>query len=151
MTDPSPDNLAPQIPHRGRMHWLDHARMEDGAVLATRTLTADHPFLRDGVLPRAALIEMLSQAAACEAAHAASANGAHVHQGMLVAIRDFVFTEGAPLPRAGDTLILLARREKSLGPLTQCVVQAQIAGKTLAQGRMTFHLTVESPPINPDP
>jgi hypothetical protein len=140
VTASASDDLAPHIPHRGLMHWLDHARMEGDVVVATRRITAGHPFVRQGFLLRSALLEMVSQAAACEAVASARAAGRAVQGGMLVGIRDFRISG---CPRTGQTIELRSRRERTMGPLVLCAVEARIDGALIATGRMTFHLTLE--------
>ena len=133
-------NLAPSIPHTGKMHWLDVAFLKDGAVHARRIITADHLFVRNGILLQSAIIEMLSQTAACEAVILAHEKKLQVQIGMLVAIRDLQFSADAGV---GCTLLLHARREKTFGSLVNYAVRADIENTCIVQGRMTFHLTLK--------
>ncbi len=133
---PEPIDLIARIPHRPPMLLLDHAILDpDGRVIARRHITRDHPFVHDGFLLPLALIEMLSQTAACGAA--AQLGDRTIHRGMLVSVRDLVFHRPAAI---GDTLTLCGRQERSVGALSLWHLHATIDAGLVAEGRMAFHL-----------
>ena len=104
---PDPRTL---IPHRPPLHFIDAVHVTGPRATATRTITPDHPFTRHGMLLRAALVEMLSQCAACAAAARAAAAGTTLARGMLVAARELVFCGDAAV---GDTVTLIAERQST--------------------------------------
>ena len=64
MTDALP-RITDLIPHRGRMRLLDRVvSTAYGAMTAEGVVRGDNPFLRDGLLAPAALIEYMAQAMA---------------------------------------------------------------------------------------
>src|SRR5579862_3868145 len=121
------------IPHRPPMRWIDAAAPQ------AYTVPPDHPFLRDGVLPRAALIELLAQCAACAAADHAARQGQTIGRGRLAALRNMKFHADV---RTGDTLALQARPGATFGRLSQALVTVHVGTMLVAEGEMTFHVEV---------
>jgi predicted hotdog family 3-hydroxylacyl-ACP dehydratase len=113
------------------MHWLDTATLsaDQLTAFATRTITADHPFVENGQLPRAALIELMAQCAAAGSGMKAGTQNKKVRAGMLVAIRDFLVTGDIPV---NSTLHLTAIHEKTLGPLSSATLEARIDERLIA-------------------
>ncbi len=139
------ENLAHFIPHRPPMHWLAKAWLEeDGSIGARWTVPDDNPvintLLQANVLPPAAVLEVLAQAAACKAGLSASQAHAPVPGGRLVAIEHLSF--GAPV-RVGDTLDLRISVLRQWQNLLKCQLLATVRGKMAAMGVVTFAVVVQ--------
>ncbi len=126
------------------MHWLDQAEpQEDGSIAARWTIPDDNPVLNTLVrakrLPPAVLLEVLAQAAACQAGLAARQAHAPVPAGRLVAIDHLSFLEPV---QTGDTLELRISVLRHWQTLLKCQLLAMVGGKIAAQGVATFALLV---------
>jgi predicted hotdog family 3-hydroxylacyl-ACP dehydratase len=133
--------MRPVLPHAPPMHWLDDAQqLSDGRSVATRSITADHPFVHDGHLLPSALIELMAQAAATASIAAATNQNRKIRRGVLASIRDLQII--APIP-VGSTVTLFAAPEKTFGNLTLAALEAWIGKQLIATARMTFHLEFE--------
>jgi predicted hotdog family 3-hydroxylacyl-ACP dehydratase len=124
------------LPHASLMRWLPDDALAPDAVHVT--VPPDHPFLRDGHLLPAALIEYLAQAAA--AMFSTTAQNRRLRQGVLVAITDFNADHPVPV---GTPLTLRVTPEKSFGPFTSAHLTAHHYQTPIASAHMTFHLTFE--------
>jgi len=124
------------------MHWLDSATISDDGLTATatRAIPADHPFVRDGRLLPAALIELMAQAAAAGSTLKAQRQGRTVQRGVLVAVRNFHII--APVP-VGASVELTAVHERTLGALSMVRLEARVNNALIASAHMTFHLDFE--------
>jgi predicted hotdog family 3-hydroxylacyl-ACP dehydratase len=119
------------------MRWLpDSALTPDGVHV---TVPPDHPFVRDGHLLPAALIEYLAQAAAAQFS-VTTAGNRRLRQGVLVAITDFAAERPVPV---GTPLTLHVTPEKTFGPFTSAHLTAHTQETPVASAHMTFHLTFE--------
>jgi len=125
--------VATDIPHRGLMRWV-HSSEE---VL----VAPDHPFLRAGILPRPALIEMLAQGAAWEMGGRAAERRQAIVHGRLVAIRAMRFMGDV---RAGDVLQMQFAPGPAFSQLAQVHAIASVAGAVVAEGDMTFHVVTKT-------
>jgi predicted hotdog family 3-hydroxylacyl-ACP dehydratase len=136
--NPMTENLALQIPHRSPMHWLDGAQAgPNSSILAHRTISPDHPFVINGRLARAALIELMAQAAACSALPLLQDRQSRPEYGMLVALRDLRFLDS---PKVGERLQIAVRMTRNLGNMFLCEIAANIGARQIAAGRFTFAL-----------
>ena len=139
------ENLAQFIPHKPPMHWLDQAWLEeDGSIGARWTIPDDNlvinTLLQANVLPPAAVLEVLAQAAACQAGLSASQAHTPVPGGRLVAIEHLSF--GAPI-RVGDTLELRISVMRQWQNLLKCRLLARVRGEVAAMGVATFAVVVQ--------
>ncbi|HTV48639.1 MAG TPA: hypothetical protein VMG59_09375 [Phycisphaerae bacterium] len=136
-----PKNLVEQIPHRPPMHWLQSAQLQpDGSVRAQQTISASQLFIVDGCLTPSALIELISQAAACIPPPAGASNGPV--EGMLVTLRDArIFST----PKVGQRLDIHVRMIRNLDKMFMCEVAANVGDKPIAAGRFTFVLLESRP------
>jgi hypothetical protein len=91
-------------------------------------------------LQEAALIEVLAQGAAAGSMLRERRNGRRVMQGFLAGVREF---EVMGEVRAGDVVEVWGRHENTFGALSQMVLEARVAARVVARGRMTFHLEME--------
>ena len=124
------------------MHWLDQAEpQEDGSIAARWSVPEDNPVLNTLVrakrLPPSVILEVLAQAAACQAGLAACQGHAPVPAGRLVAIDHLWFL--APV-QTGDTLELRVSVLRHWQTLLKCQLLATVGGKIAAQGVATFAL-----------
>ena len=135
-------NKPVNIPHAPPMHWLDSAVIsEDGLTAsATRTILADQPFVLNGQLLSAALIELMAQAAAAASSLNAARENKRIRRGVLAGLREFRI-QGPAL--VGATVEIIAHHEKTFGALSMGRMEARIDGRLIASARMTFHLDFE--------
>ena len=131
-----------ELPHAGAMRWVTEARLSaDGLEAEARaTIGAGHPFVVEGRLQEAALLELLAQGAAAGSMLRERRNGKRVVRGFLVGVRAF---EVSGEVREGAVVEVRARHEKSFGALSQVALEARVEGVVVARGRMTFHLEIE--------
>jgi predicted hotdog family 3-hydroxylacyl-ACP dehydratase len=130
------------LPHRGVMRWVREAALSpDGNTAVVRgAVHAAHPFVLEGCLLPAALLEWMAQAAAAGSALRAGRTGRRVKRGLLAAVQEF--SVYAPLP-VGSEVEICAVHERSFGALRQMSLEVRIAGQRIAQARMIFHLILE--------
>ncbi len=137
MAENAGENLAGNIPHAGPMRWLSSAfAKQDNSISAQQYISADHPFLLHGRLPRSAIIEYIAQSAA--AGGKAMALGNHTDQpvsGMLIALRDVRFYGSAG---AGDTLSLRVAVTHRMGNMYRCRGQAHCGEALICEGWFSF-------------
>jgi predicted hotdog family 3-hydroxylacyl-ACP dehydratase len=133
--------LPADLPHQGPMRWVHEAALSQDAatVTAHAQVAPGHPFVRDGILLPAALLEFMAQAAAAGSSLKAKASGRRVSRGVLVALREFTVVQ--PIRVASPlTLEIVARHEKTFGSLSQAWIEVRVEGSLAAAARMTFHL-----------
>lgn len=137
MAENAGENLAGNIPHAGPMRWLSSAfAQQDNSISAQQCISADHPFLLHGRLPRPAIIEYIAQSAA--AGGKAMALGNHTDQpvsGMLIALRDVRFYGSAGV---GDTLSLRVAVTHRMGNMYRCRGQAHCGETLICEGWFSF-------------
>ena len=123
--------LVDLIPHRPPWLLVDRVVARgDEEVTAEKRLTHDDPLLAGGELAEVLVVEALAQTAAC-----LNAGALGRHRGLLVAATGFSFDGRA---RAGELLVLSARRTAALGALVRFAAEARVEGRTIARGQMTF-------------
>jgi predicted hotdog family 3-hydroxylacyl-ACP dehydratase len=130
------------------MRWVTAASLSPtrDAAEAEVHLPAGCPFVRDGLLVPAALIECMAQGAAAGSALKAMAAGRRVRRGVLVAIKHFAVHRPVPAgPDGRCRLRVTATHEMSLGPLSQARLEAFRDNDRVpaATARMTFHIEFE--------
>ncbi len=132
---PAIDNL---VPHEAPMVWLDELLgWEPGRARCRAVVHEGSPFVRDGFLPSALLLEHMAQAVAACLGYGALRSGKGVRVGMVVACRRFeLFGAGVPV---GAELVVEARsvREVDNISLYACVVES--AGIRLAEAELTLY------------
>ncbi len=141
MTDSLP-RIIDLIPHRGRMCLLDRVvSVAGGEMVAEGAVRADNPFLRDGVLAPAALVEYMAQAMA---ALVSWRHGDPVPKmGYLVGARNVVFQ---PVPvRSGQTLRAIVREEAVLGDFAAFDGVVSLEGAVVCQGNLKVFRVQEEP------
>jgi predicted hotdog family 3-hydroxylacyl-ACP dehydratase len=123
------------------MRWVHAAALSPDAATATARpqVAPDHPFVREGELLPAALIEFLAQAAAAGSSLKAKTSGRRIRRGVLVALRDFTILQPVHV-LAPITLEITVRHEKTFGPLSQSWGEVHLTDRLIASARMTFHL-----------
>ena len=111
MTDALP-RITDLIPHRGRMRLLDRVvSVDGGAMVAEGVVRGDNPFLRDGLLAPAALVEYMAQAMAALVSW--RHGDPEPKMGYLVGARNVEFAPVAIRP--GETVRAEVREEAVLG------------------------------------
>ncbi len=126
-------DLVQGIPHRPPMRWLDDAALQaDGTVAAHSTISAEHPFLNGGRLPRSALIEMMAQTAACAGVATAAGRGG---RGMLIGLRDVAI---AGAPAIGERVELQVKMIQRIGNMFLCEGSASVGGREIVHGQFSL-------------
>lgn len=133
------ENLAGNIPHGGQMRWLQFASAQpDGWVIGHHSIAEDHPFLRNKILPRSALIEIIAQTAAAGSHSIASGIVAGpTISGMLIGLSNVRFYQDV---RAGDKLELRVRVTHRMGSMFRCVGQAFEGSDLICEGGFSFFM-----------
>lgn len=133
------ENLAGNIPHGGRMRWLRSACVQpDGWIIGHHPIAADHPFLRNKILPRSALIEIIAQTAAAGSHTITSGQVAGpMISGMLIGLGDIRFYRDV---RAGDKLELRVRVTQRMGSMFRCEGQAFGGSGLICEGGFSFFM-----------
>jgi 3-hydroxymyristoyl/3-hydroxydecanoyl-(acyl carrier protein) dehydratase len=134
------------LPHRPPMVLVDGVERADADVCVARwTVPADSPWVADGRLLRAALVEVAAQTAALHAGLAGEASGEPARRGYLGMVSGFRIRADA---RAGDVLRSSVRRVASFGRLAriECRIERVEYGETtlIADGGLTVALTEPS-------
>jgi 3-hydroxyacyl-[acyl-carrier-protein] dehydratase len=129
------DPIALGLPHRPPFVFIDSiVELTPGeAAQARKTFDADEPFFRghfpgDPVVPGVILAEALAQTAGI-------AGGGEGRAFRLTAIKTMKFF-GAVRP--GEEIVLAARKVAAGGGLWQFAVEAQVAGKSMADGMIVL-------------
>ena len=140
-----PDFAAVELPHQGPMRWITEASLSaDGREAVARgVIRSGHPFVADGRLQEAALVELLAQGAAAGSLLRAGREGKRVRRGMLVGIREFEVVKPLLVGEEGVLVEVRACHEKTFGALSQVFLEARVSEALVARGRMTFHLEIE--------
>jgi predicted hotdog family 3-hydroxylacyl-ACP dehydratase len=141
MTDPLPD-IESLIPHRGRMRLLDRVvSVEGGAMVAEGVVRGDNPFLQDGVMLPAALIEYMAQAMA---ALVSWRHGDPVPKmGYLVGARNVAFEPVTVAP--GGVVRATVREEAVLGDFAAFDGVVAVDGAVACRGNLkVFRVQEES-------
>jgi predicted hotdog family 3-hydroxylacyl-ACP dehydratase len=128
------------LPHRPPMVLLDAVVRREGEFMETEwTVPAAGPWIRAGVLDRAALVEVAAQTAAARAGEIRLERGLPPEPGYLGAIQDFAFTGDA---RSGERLLCTVETRFRIGTVTRvaCVVRraAHPGGPPLARGELSL-------------
>ena len=122
----------PDLPHRAPFRLVDRlACCTATTATAIRQVTANDPLMGDE-LPAVLVVEALAQTAALM--NHGTMGG---HRGYLVALRDVRFESTV---HAGDTLSLHTERTATLGGLHRVMGRAEVGGRLVASGEMTFSL-----------
>ena len=133
-------DLSAFLPHRAPMLLLSRldAFSAEGAR-ATAELRAGNPFLRsDGLLERAAYVELMAQCFAAGAgALARQAEKPPAAWGYLAALRDIAIHGDA---RLGDTLTASVNLVTALGPVTVLEGEVRSADTLLARGQFKIFI-----------
>jgi predicted hotdog family 3-hydroxylacyl-ACP dehydratase len=131
-----------ELPHGEEMRWVrDAALVGDGReAIARAKIEPGNPFVVDGVLLRAGVIELMAQGAAAGAALRASQRGQRIARGVLVAIRELQISGDVP---AGVDVMVGSVQGVTLGALTQGLIEVRVGERMVARGDMTFHLRFE--------
>ena len=132
------DPLTLGLPHRPPFIFVDVVteRVPGESAAATKTFPPDEPFFRghfpgDPLVPGVILTEALAQTAGLAA-------GAPGRGFRLSAIKAMKFPAAV---RPGEVITLRARKLGAVGGLWQFEVQAQVAGKTVAEGAVVLSET----------
>ncbi len=132
MADPLPD-IVDLIPHRGRMRLLDRViSVEGGAMVAEGIVRDDNPFMRDGSLVSAALVEYMAQAMA---ALVSWQHGDPVPKmGYLVGAKSVVFAPCVATP--GAVVKATVRQEAVLGDFAAFDGVVTVDGMVACRGNL---------------
>jgi len=120
-----------RLPHRHPFIMLDSAELAEGEMHAqgTKQITINDPIiLPDGTMPQVYIIEAMAQLSGI----ASRKNGISLFAG----ISGLNFHGTA---RAGDTLDLESRLERSMGALCVFNARASVSGKVIAEGGIVLH------------
>lgn len=128
------------IPHRPPMRFVTGIqRASADAIECDALVPPDCALVRDGTAPAIAAVEAAAQAAALWEATRRAGSGAEGADsgpriGYLVAIRDAIF--GAASIAAGQPFVVHARLDAVALPLTHYAIEATVAGRVVARGRI---------------
>ncbi len=114
-------------------------RNEGDSVETEWTVPAEGPWIRDGILDRAALVEVAAQTAAARAGLLRQEQGLPPEPGYLGAIQDFAFAGDA---RSGDRLRCTVQVRFRVGTVTRVSCTVRRAGDAedapLARGELSL-------------
>lgn len=127
------------IPHRPPMVLVDNVPVwGPERIEATRTVREGDPFVENGELGDAALIECLAQTIAAGDAQHARDKGGRVIKGFLTGLTNLKFHSRA---KVGETITLEADCQKRMDGMGLFKAVAKVGQRLLAEG--TFKLYVD--------
>lgn len=127
------------IPHRPPMVLVDEVPVWGAErITARRTVRAGDPFVENGELPDAALIECLAQTIAAGDAQHARDKGGRVVKGFLTGLTGLKFFSRA---KVGETIELEADCQRRMEGMGLFKAVARVGTRVLAEG--TFKLYVD--------
>ena len=140
MEIPSVEKL---IPHRGLMVRLDRLlSWTPDEVAGEFTIKEGDPFLREGMLREASIVESIAQTVAAGQGYTSYQQGGTPPLGFLTGIEDFAYLRPV---HAGDTLTLWAKVQSTTGPLRITESKAKVGEELVAQGTLKFFLRDSRP------
>jgi len=134
-------DLSTLLPHRAPMVLVDGVEHADcDECVASFAVPAESPWVEDGLLMRAAFVEIAAQTAALHAGLAAREAGGVPRNGYLGMVSRFRVHGDA---HVGDVLRSTACRSTEFGTLTrvECRIERVADGAPLADGVLTVALT----------